>query len=65
MEDIASGANPAPDIPDDADIDVSVVLQEPQILEVLQKFDEELVGLQSVKTRIREIAAFMSVKGTW
>ena len=45
------------DIPDDADVDVASVLQESQVMEVLQKLDEELVGLNSVKTRIREIAA--------
>jgi probable Rubsico expression protein CbbX len=60
--DFASGANPTPNIPDDTGIDVSVVLQESQILEVLQKLDEELVGLQSVKTRIREIAALLLVE---
>ncbi len=59
---LASGANLTPGIPDDAGIDVSVVLQESQILEVLQKLDEELVGLQSVKTRIREIAALLLVE---
>ncbi|MEO8973037.1 MAG: CbbX protein [Ktedonobacteraceae bacterium] len=32
------------------------------MLEVLQKLDEELVGLQSVKTRIREIAALLLVE---
>ncbi len=58
----ASDANPATDTPDDADIDVSVVLQESQILDVLQKLDQELVGLQSVKTRIREIAALLLVE---
>lgn len=58
----ASDVNPAPGIPDDADIDVSVVLQQSQILEVLQKLDQELVGLQSVKTRIREIAALLLVE---
>ncbi|MHB8598345.1 MAG: CbbX protein [Ktedonobacteraceae bacterium] len=43
-------------------MDVSVVLQESQILDVLQKLDQELVGLQSVKTRIREIAALLLVE---
>ena len=31
-------------------------------MEVLQKLDEELVGLKSVKTRIREIAALLLVE---
>lgn len=59
---LAGGVNLALDIPNDAGIDVSVVLQESQILEVLQKLDEELVGLKSVKTRIREIAALLLVE---
>jgi len=59
---LATGANLTSDIPNDAGIDVSVVLQESQILEVLQKLDEELVGLKSVKTRIREIAALLLVE---
>ena len=41
--------------------DVGAVLQESQIMEVLQKLDQELVGLKSVKTRIREIAALLLV----
>ena len=41
--------------------DVGAVLQESQVMEVLQKLDQELVGLKSVKTRIREIAALLLV----
>ncbi|HEX6551725.1 MAG TPA: CbbX protein [Ktedonobacteraceae bacterium] len=54
-------AKPALDIPDDASVDLSGVLQESQIMEVLQKLDQELVGLKPVKTRIREIAALLLV----
>src|SRR5437660_3280927 len=54
-------AQPALDIPDDASVDLSGVLHESQIMEVLQKLDQELVGLKSVKTRIREIAALLVV----
>jgi probable Rubsico expression protein CbbX len=54
-------AHPALDIPEDASVDVSSVLQESQIMEVLQKLDQELVGLKSVKTRIHEIAALLLV----
>lgn len=55
-------ANPMLAIPDDtADIDMSAVLQESQVLEMLEKLDQELVGLKSVKTRIREIAALLLV----
>ena len=41
--------------------DITTLLQESQVLEVLQKLDDELVGLKSVKTRIREIAALLLV----
>ncbi len=56
-----SAANATPNISDDASIDVSSVLQESQVMEVLEKLDRELVGLKSVKTRIREIAALLLV----
>jgi probable Rubsico expression protein CbbX len=55
-------AHPMLDTPDDASIDVAAVLQESQVMEVLEKLDEELVGLKSVKTRIREIAALLLVE---
>ena len=42
-------------------VDVASVLQESQVMEVLQKLDQELVGLKSVKTRIREIAALLVI----
>src|SRR6266852_6315089 len=48
--------------PDDDSVDVAAALQESQVMEVLQKLDEELVGLKSVKTRIREIAALLLVE---
>src|SRR5947209_4801737 len=48
-------------IPEDASVDMSSVLQESQVMEVLQKLDQELVGLKSVKTRIREIAALLVI----
>lgn len=41
--------------------DVGAILQESQVMEVLQKLDQELVGLKSVKSRIREIAALLLV----
>src|SRR6266487_401338 len=55
-------ANPASGITDDDGVDVAAVLQESQVMEVLQKLDQELVGLKSVKTRIREIAALLLVE---
>lgn len=45
----------------DASIDVSDVLEESQVMEVLRQLDQELVGLKSVKTRIQEIAALLLV----
>src|SRR3989449_2507907 len=45
----------------DASIDVSDVLKESQVMEVLRQLDQELVGLKSVKTRIQEIAALLLV----
>src|SRR5436305_1929406 len=46
---------------DDAGVDMSEVLEESQVMEVLQQLDQELVGLKSVKTRIREIAALLLI----
>jgi probable Rubsico expression protein CbbX len=41
--------------------DVASVLQESQVMDVLHKLDQELVGLNSVKMRIREIAALLVI----
>lgn len=49
---------------EDAAIDLAAVLQESQVLETLNNLDQELVGLQPVKTRIREIAALLLVDRT-
>src|SRR3984893_17293302 len=57
-----SVAHPMLDTPGDDSVDVAAALQESQVMEVLQKLDEELVGLKSVKTRIREIAALLLVE---
>jgi len=57
----ATPANAPLDILDDGSIDMSSVLQESQVMDVLEKLDKELVGLKSVKTRIREIAALLLV----
>jgi len=53
--------NPITTIPADTSVDVANVLQESQVMEVLQKLDQELVGLNSVKTRISEIAALLVI----
>jgi len=55
-------ADRALEMPEDASIDVSSLLQESQVMEVLQKLDQELVGLKSIKTRIHEIAALLLVE---
>jgi len=47
--------------PDEDSVDVSAILHESQIMEVLQQLDQELIGLKSVKTRIREIAALLLI----
>src|SRR5256714_13274366 len=52
---------PPSERPEDASVDVGAMLQEFQVMEVLEKLDRELVGLKSVKTRIREIAALLLV----
>lgn len=55
------GSAAHPVSPDDISTDISSVLDESQVMEVLQKLDQELMGLKSVKTRIREIAALLIV----
>ncbi len=54
-------ANPEINTESDTSVDVSDVLEKSQVMEVLDKLDQELVGLKSVKTRIREIAALLLV----
>ena len=54
-------SNPLLDTLSEESVDVSDMLEESQVMEVLHKLDEELVGLKSVKTRIREIAALLLV----
>ncbi len=44
-----------------AEVDLSEVLEESQVTEVLQQLNQELVGLKSVKTRIGEIAALLVI----
>jgi probable Rubsico expression protein CbbX len=53
--------NATPDTSQEDNVDVSSVLEESQVLDVLQKLDEELIGLTAVKTRIREIASLLVV----
>ena len=44
-------------------LDVAQAFRDSNVQEVLDDLDRELVGLKSVKTRIREIAAFLLVDG--
>jgi len=45
----------------DPAVDLGAVLAETNVLEVLDQLDHDLVGLEPVKTRIREIAALLVV----
>ncbi|MBE3560970.1 MAG: CbbX protein [Ktedonobacteraceae bacterium] len=47
---------------EETSVDVSHLLEESQILEVLRKLDEDLVGLKAIKTRIREIASLLLIE---
>jgi probable Rubsico expression protein CbbX len=47
---------------DDAPVDIQAEYNSSQIQEVLDKLDQELIGLKPVKTRIREIAALLLVE---
>ncbi len=48
-------------LPDDAAVDLQAEFERSQVQEVLDKLDNELVGLVPVKTRIKEIAALLLV----
>jgi probable Rubsico expression protein CbbX len=43
-------------------IDLAAILREARVTEALEQLDAELVGLVPVKTRLREIAAFLAVE---
>jgi probable Rubsico expression protein CbbX len=46
----------------DARISLSEILREARVTEALEQLDRDLVGLAPVKTRLREIAAFLAVE---
>jgi len=46
---------------DDAVVDLAAEQRDSGVLEVLERLDRELVGLEPVKTRIREIAAMLLI----
>ncbi|MFL5653443.1 MAG: hypothetical protein ACJ8CB_04595 [Ktedonobacteraceae bacterium] len=47
-----SVAPPLLDISEDASVDLSDVLEQSQVMEVLQKLDQELVGLKLLASRV-------------
>ena len=47
--------------PDNTPVNLQAALEGAQVHEVLEQLDRELIGLQPVKTRIREIAALLVV----
>jgi len=51
----------SPPTPDNTPVNLEAVLEGAQVHEVLEQLDRELIGLQPVKTRIREIAALLLV----
>jgi len=52
---------PAEELPDNTPVDMEEEFKASNVQEVLDKLDRELVGLEPVKTRIREIAALLLV----
>ncbi len=56
---VAPDEGPERPIPDEADL--RAVLDETNVIEVLEQLDRELIALQPVKTRIREIAALLLI----
>ncbi len=48
-------------VPDDATVDIEGAFRDSKVQEVLDKLDRELVGLDPIKTRIKEIAALLLV----
>lgn len=53
--------DPFEDIPDDTEADLEEVLRQSHVEEVLDRLDAELVALQEVKRRVKEIAALLLV----
>src|SRR6266700_5680590 len=56
-----SGAGPPPPLPPDARVDLGSQEQAVAISAILDRLDEEFVGLTPVKTRVREIAALLLI----
>lgn len=45
-----------------AELDIVEAILESQMMIVLEKLDQELIGLNPVKTRIREVAALLPIE---
>ena len=58
---VEDGGSPKLILPDDTPVDLQEELRNAHIQEVLEKLDQDLVGLVPVKTRIRETAALLLV----
>lgn len=50
-----------PILSEKSQIDLSAILKNTQVMEVLEQLDKELIGLEIIKSRIREIAALLLV----
>jgi probable Rubsico expression protein CbbX len=55
------GDTPAPSSPG-RQVDLNAILRDARVTDTLDELDRELVGLAPVKTRLREIAAFLAVE---
>src|SRR6266700_3546122 len=55
--DVDSLGDPMVDIPDDQEVDASKLFGDTRVFEVLDALDRELVALEVVKRRVREIAS--------
>ncbi len=53
--------DPLSEIPDDLSVDAQRMLQVSRVERVLDRMDRDLIALQNVKTRIREIGALLAV----
>ena len=59
--DLSQIADPLNDLPDDLTVDASKLFSDSQIFDVLDALDRELVALEVVKRRVREIASLLLI----
>src|SRR3989442_11310794 len=59
--DLSTIGDPMVDIPDDQEVDASKLFTDTRIFEVLDALDRELVALEVVKRRVREIASLLLI----